>query len=65
MMFRDRYLPSYKAAIEAGALSVMSSFNDFDGIPVSGNKWLLTDILRNELGFKGFVVSDYNAINEW
>ena len=64
MMFRDRYLPSYKAAIEAGALSVMSSFNDFDGIPASGNKWLLTDILRNELGFKGFVVSDYSAINE-
>ena len=64
MMFRDRYLPSYKAAVEAGALSVMSSFNDFDGIPASGNKWLLTDILRNELGFKGFVVSDYNAINE-
>lgn len=64
MMFRDRYLPSYKAAIEAGALSVMSSFNDFDGIPASGNKWLLTDILRKELGFKGFVVSDYSAINE-
>ena len=64
MMFRDRYLPSYKAAVEAGALSVMSSFNDFDGIPASGNKWLLTDILRNELGFKGFVVSDYSAINE-
>ena len=64
MMFRDRYLPSYKAAIEAGALSVMSSFNDFDGIPASGNKWLLTDILRNELGFKGFVVSDYSSINE-
>lgn len=64
MMFRDRYLPSYKAAIDAGALSVMSSFNDFAGIPSSGNKWLLTDVLRNELGFKGFVVSDYNAINE-
>ena len=64
MMFRDRYLPSYKAAIEAGALSVMSSFNDFDGIPASGNKWLLTDILRKELGFKGFVVSDYSSINE-
>lgn len=64
MMFRDRYLPSYKAAIDAGALSVMSSFNDFEGIPSSGNKWLLTDVLRNELGFKGFVVSDYNAINE-
>ena len=64
MMFRDRYLPSYKAAVEAGALSVMSSFNDFDGIPASGNKWLLTDILRKELGFKGFVVSDYSSINE-
>ena len=64
MMFRDRYLPSYKAAIDAGALSVMSSFNDLEGIPSSGNKWLLTDVLRNELGFRGFVVSDYNAINE-
>lgn len=64
LMFRDRHLPSYKAAIDAGALSVMSSFNDFDGIPASGNKWLLTDLLRGELGFKGFVVSDYNAVNE-
>lgn len=64
MMFRERHLPSYKAAIEAGALSVMSSFNDFDGIPASGNKWLLTDLLRDELGFKGFVVSDYNSISE-
>ena len=64
MMFPNPYLPSYKAAIDAGALSVMSSFNDFEGIPSSGNKWLLTDILRNELGFNGFVVSDYNAINE-
>ena len=42
----------------------MSSFNDFDGIPASGNKWLLTDLLRDELGFKGFVVSDYNSISE-
>lgn len=64
MMFRERHLPSYKAAIDAGALSVMSSFNDFDGIPASGNKWLLTDLLRGELGFKGFVVSDYCSINE-
>ena len=64
MMFRDRHLPSYKAAIDAGSLSVMSSFNDFDGIPASASKWLLTDILRGELGFKGFVVSDYCAINE-
>lgn len=64
MMFRDRHLPSYKAAIDAGSLSVMSSFNDFDGIPASASKWLLTDILRGELGFRGFVVSDYCAINE-
>ena len=64
MMFRERHLPSYKAALDAGALSVMSSFNDFDGIPASGNKWLLTDLLRGELGFKGFVVSDYCSINE-
>lgn len=64
MMFRDRHLPSYKAAIDAGALSVMSSFNDFMGVPSSGNKWLLTDLLRDEMGFKGFVVSDYSAVKE-
>lgn len=63
-MFRDRYLPSYKAALDAGAASVMSSFNDFNAIPVSGNKWLLKDLLRDELGFGGFVVSDYNAVTE-
>lgn len=64
MMFRERHLPSYRAALDAGALSVMSSFNDFDGIPASGNRWLLTDLLRGELGFGGFVVSDYCSINE-
>lgn len=64
MMFRNRHLPSYKAALDAGALSVMSSFNDFMGVPASGNRWLLTDLLRDELGFKGFVVSDYSSINE-
>ena len=64
MMFRDCYLPSYKAALEAGALSVMSSFNDFDGIPASGNRHLLTELLREELGFNGFVVSDYNSVKE-
>lgn len=63
-MFRDRYLPPYKAALDAGAMSVMSSFNDFDGIPASGSRWLLKDLLRDELGFKGFVVSDYDAIIE-
>ena len=63
-MFRDRYLPPYKAALEAGAGTVMTSFNDFDAIPVSGNKKILKDLLRDELGFDGFVVSDYKAISE-
>ena len=63
-MFRDRYLPPYKAAIEAGAGTVMTAFNDFDAIPVSGNKKILKGLLRDELGFNGFVVSDYNAVRE-
>ena len=63
-MFRDRYLPPYKAAIESGAATVMTSFNDFDAIPASGNDWLLKTLLRDELGFDGFVVSDYRAIKE-
>jgi beta-glucosidase len=58
------YLPPYRAAIEAGSASIMSSFNVVDGIPASGNKWLLTEVLRNQWGFKGFVVSDYTSINE-
>jgi len=62
-MYQD-YLPPYKAAIDAGVASVMSSFNDVDGIPATGNKWLLTNLLREQWGFKGFVVSDYTAINE-
>ncbi len=64
LMFRDLYLPPYKAALDAGAVTVMSSFNDFMGIPASGSKWLLYDLLRKELGFKGFVVSDWNAVHE-
>ncbi len=60
----ETYLPPYKAAIDAGAGSVMSSFNDIDGIPATGNKWLMTDLLRKQWGFKGFVVTDYTAINE-
>lgn len=63
-VFLDTYLPPYKAAIEAGAMSVMTSFNELDGIPSSGNKYLLTDLLRGELGFKGLVVTDYTSINE-
>lgn len=64
LMFRNLYLPPYKAALDAGAVTVMSSFNDFHGVPASGNKWLLYDLLRKELGFKGFVVSDWNAVHE-
>jgi len=62
-MYQD-YLPPYKAAIDAGVGSVMTSFNEIDGIPATGNKWLLTDLLRKQWGFKGFVVTDYTAINE-
>ncbi len=58
------YMPPYKAAVDAGALSVMTSFNVVDGIPASGNKWLLTDVLRKMWGFKGMVVTDYTAIAE-
>jgi beta-glucosidase len=60
----EYYLPPYKAAIEAGAGSIMSSFNEIDGVPATGNKWLLTDLLRKQWGFKGFVVSDYTSLNE-
>lgn len=60
----NEYLPPYKAAVEAGVGSVMTSFNTIDGIPASGNKWLLTDLLRKQWGFNGFVVTDYTAIYE-
>lgn len=62
--FLDTYLPPYKAALEAGAKSVMTSFNELDGVPATGSKYLLTDLLRKELGFKGLVVTDYTSINE-
>jgi beta-glucosidase len=58
------YLPPYKAAIDAGAGSVMSSFNEINGIPATGNKWLMTDLLRKEWKFTGLVVTDYTATNE-
>ncbi|AWX44935.1 Beta-glucosidase [Flagellimonas maritima] len=60
----NQYLPPYKAAIDAGVATVMSSFNDVDGVPASGNKWLLTDLLRERWGFNGMVVSDYTSVNE-
>src|ERR1700744_2401138 len=62
-MYQD-YLPPYKAALDAGAGSFMSSFNTINGVPATVNKWLLTDLLRKQWGFKGFVVSDYTAVNE-
>ena len=62
-MYND-YFPPYKAAVEAGAGSVMTSFNVVDGIPSPGNKWLLDDVLRHQWGFNGFVVTDYTAIME-
>jgi len=60
----NEYLPPYKAAVDAGAGSVMTSFNEIDGIPATASKWLLTDLLRKQWGFKGLVVTDYTAINE-
>lgn len=60
----NEYLPPYKAAVDAGTGSVMSSFNEINGVPATGNKWLLTDLLRKQWGFKGFVVSDYTSLNE-
>ena len=60
----NEYFPPYKAAVDAGVGSVMASFNEIDGVPATGNKWLLTDVLRKQWGFKGFVVTDYTGINE-
>lgn len=61
---RNIYLPPFRAAIEAGALSVMSAFNEINGVPASANRRLLTEILRDEWGFEGFVVSDWDAVTE-
>ena len=60
----NEYFPPYKAAVDAGVASVMVSFNEVDGIPASGNKWLVDDVLRKQWKFKGFVVSDYTGIPE-
>ncbi|MFO0359237.1 MAG: glycoside hydrolase family 3 N-terminal domain-containing protein, partial [Flavobacteriales bacterium] len=60
----NEYFPPYKAAVDAGVGSVMASFNEIDGVPATANKWLLTDVLRKEWGFKGFVVSDYTGVSE-
>ena len=62
-MYNEYFYP-YQAAVEAGVGSVMASFNEVDGVPATGNRWLLTDVLRNQWGFSGFVVTDFTGINE-
>ena len=61
---RDVYLPPFKSAVNAGAGTLMSAFNDLNGVPASGNRFTLTTVLREEWGFEGFVVSDWNSIAE-
>jgi beta-glucosidase len=63
-VIRNIYLPPFKAGVEAGAATLMSGFNDLNGVPASGNKFLLTDILRDEWGFEGFVVSDWRSVKQ-
>ncbi len=63
-VLRETYLPPFKAALDAGVATYMTSFNEVDGVPASGSRYLLTDILRDEWGFDGFVVTDYTSINE-
>lgn len=60
----DIYLPSFKAGIDAGACTVMTAFEDLNGVPATGNRYLLTEVLRHQFGFKGFVVSDAGAVHE-
>lgn len=62
-MFNE-YFPPYKAALDAGAATVMTSFNEIEGVPATGNKWLMDDLLRKQWGFKGLLVTDYTAVNE-
>lgn len=60
----NTYLPPFKACVDAGVATVMTSFNEFEGIPATGNSYLIEDVLRKDLKFKGFVVTDYTSINE-
>lgn len=61
---RNVYLPPFKAAVDAGVETFMAAFNELNGVPATGNKFIFRDILRNEWGYDGFVVTDYTAINE-
>ncbi|MBK5720859.1 beta-glucosidase BglX [Dysgonomonas sp. Marseille-P4677] len=62
-MYNEYFYP-YQAAVEAGVGSVMASFNEVDGVPATGNRWLMTEVLRNQWGFNGFVVTDFTGIAE-
>ncbi|MEO9869187.1 beta-glucosidase BglX [Ekhidna sp.] len=62
-MYND-YFPPFKAAVDAGVGSLMASFNEVDGIPATGNRWLMTEVLRDQWAFNGFVVSDYTGVTE-
>lgn len=64
LSLHEWYLPTYQACVDAGAGSVMTSFNEIAGVPSTANRWLLTELLRGEWGFKGFVVTDWTSINE-
>lgn len=61
----NEYMYPYQAAVEAGVGSLMSSFNEVEGVPATGNKWLMTDVLRDQWSFDGFVVTDYASINDF
>jgi beta-glucosidase len=61
---REIYFPSFKEAIDAGVASIMSEFNDIGGVPCTGNRWLLDDVLRKEWGFDGIMFSDWNSVTE-
>lgn len=63
-MLRNTYFPAFKATAEIGAATLMTSFNEIDGIPSTGNRWLLKDVLRDEWGWDGMVVTDWNSAGE-
>ncbi|MFM8914106.1 MAG: beta-glucosidase BglX, partial [Flammeovirgaceae bacterium] len=60
----NKYMPPYLSAVQSGAATVMNAFNVFEGVPASGSKYLVNDVLRNQLGFKGIVVSDWASFRE-
>ena len=61
---RDIYLPPFRSAVEAGVGSIMTSFNELNGIPITANEWIMRDVLRGELNFTGITVSDFNSVAE-